>query len=257
VAASLLVAACGDGDVDTRSETAGLPSTRQDLEAHEWVLVARAGTYRITGGKQPAIAFSGHRASGTAPCNTFQASLTIEYETVELDDIATTKMLCAEPAMRAEAVYFAALRAVDHATVDEDDDEAMVLTGDGVRLVYRAFDADEALVGRWDVVEIASGDALTSVVVGTQPTLTFLDDGAAVIGTSCNPGRTAWTLDGGAFSVEPIASTQKACDDPPEVTEQDAALLAALEAAERIDIAPHRLTLLSEDGSTLVTATKP
>ena len=38
VLATLAATACGSDDADTRSETLGMPSTQQDLEAHEWVL---------------------------------------------------------------------------------------------------------------------------------------------------------------------------------------------------------------------------
>ena len=39
--ATLAATACGSDDADTRSETLGMPSTQQDLEAHEWVLSPR------------------------------------------------------------------------------------------------------------------------------------------------------------------------------------------------------------------------
>jgi heat shock protein HslJ len=52
-------------------------------------------------------------------------------------------------------------------------------------------------------------------------------------------------------------TTLKNCDQPSGVMEQEHALLAALDAAHRVDVAPGKLTLLIDDGSTVLVAIRP
>jgi heat shock protein HslJ len=132
-------AACTTDGTDTRVETAGLPSTRQDLEAHEWVLDGRGSSPAIRRAGRVTITFDGDAAFGTGPCNTYRATLEVDDigDGVTIEDLRTTLRACGDAAMRAEDEYFAALEAVTSADADHDDDH-LTLTGDGVRLAFDA-----------------------------------------------------------------------------------------------------------------------
>ena len=137
LAVAVTVVGCtADGD-DSRSATAGLPSTRRDLESHTWELVQPE--HLATAGRGATLVFDGDGAHGHAPCNTFRASFSLDDDGdgISLDDIATTKQACPDPVMRAEAAYLRALGSADHADVD-DDGEELVLSGSDPRLVLHA-----------------------------------------------------------------------------------------------------------------------
>jgi heat shock protein HslJ len=169
-------------------------------------------------------------------------------------------MACDEATMATEDEFVAALEAVDHASVDvdeegRDDQDRLVLTGpDDLRLSFRSYDAADLLVGRWAVTDIATGDAIESAVEGTEPALTFSDDGHLAVESGCNAGGGDWSLDGHDISIGPLFHTMKACEDPAGVMEQETALYAALEKAASVEIAPGSLTILDDDGKILVVA---
>ena len=154
--------------------------------------------------------------------------------------------------MEAETEFVAALEAVDRVEVVVD---RMVLTGgDGVRLSFRSFAADELIVGTWTITGVATGDSVDSALVGTEPTITFGEDGDLTMETGCNTAGSSWELDGDELTVGPARSTQMACVDPPGVMEQEATLLQALESAARVEIAPGTLTILDAAGAIAIVA---
>jgi heat shock protein HslJ len=248
--------ACGWRDeVDSRAATAGLPSTRTDLEAHEWLLDREDSSLTVDDDTPVTLAIDGDVVSGTAPCNTYHGSFDLgDDDSVEIDDLAATRMACPEPRLAAEDEFLAALGAVDAVEVDvdeegRDDRDRMVLTGPGgVRLAFRSYDADELLVGTWQVVGVASGDAVESALAGTTPSITFTEGGDVALETGCNTVGGSWELDGDELSVGQVRTTLMACDDPPGIMDQEDALVAALESVARVEVAPGRLALVDAGG---------
>ena len=252
----LTAAGCGwNDDVDSRAATAGLPSTLVDIEAHEWVLDRDDSSLTVDDDNPVTLGVDGDTVSGRAPCNTYRGAFDLGADdSVEIGPLALTRMACPGSAMEAENEFVAALEAVDHVEVDVD---RMVLTGgDGVRLSFGSSDADELLVGTWTITGVATGDSVDSVIVGTEPTITFGDDGEVTMETGCNTAGSTWELDGDELTVGRPRSTLMACEDPPGVMEQEAALLRALESAARVEIAPGTLTILDAEGSIAMTAVK-
>ncbi len=248
LAVALALGGCGTDDIDdtdTRSETAGLPSTRQDVEASRWALDGAAGTPVIEGGEPVTIAFDGDAASGTGPCNAFRGSLSIEYETLEVTDVASTGRACDPPAMRAEDDWFAALAAVDHAEVDDDDDR-LVLTGDDVRLEFDAYDAADRLPGEWRIVGVARGDAVEGVPTGPELVVAFGEDGELTVDAGCGAVTGEWELDGDLLEIE-LPARPDGCDEAGGDAAVAGAVLDALATAARVEIAPGHLTILTDD----------
>jgi heat shock protein HslJ len=253
VTAVLVVAAAGCGwndAVDSRSATAGLPTTRQDIEEHEWVL-DRADSSLTVDDDNPVTLSVTDDVSGTAPCNAYRGTFDLGGELgdggVEISDIVLTRRACEAATMRAEDEFIAALEAVDHVSVDRDDDR-MTLTNDEdqIRLAFRAYDADELLATTWDIVNVNTGDAIESVLPGTEPTVTFDPDGNVTLETGCNTAGSSWELDGHELSVDPMRVTLMAC--PEGLMDQEVALVRALESADRVEIAPGELVVLDAEG---------
>lgn len=56
--------------------------------------------------------------------------------------------------------------------------------------MFRSYDSDELLTTTWTIVNIATGDTIESVLDGTEPTVTFIDD--SDVSTRKARSRSAW-----------------------------------------------------------------
>lgn len=246
VAAGL--AACGsDDEGDTRAETQGLPDFQTQLEAEEWVLDAGDSSVDLPDGASATLNVDAELASGVGPCNSYTGPFVLDGDSVEIGPLAGALIACEQPLMDAQDAFTAALEAVDSI---EMPDDRLVLTGpDDVRLAFDALDRYQALVGTWDVVNLATPNAVTGPIAGTEPTVTFADDGTVSATTGCNQGSGDWQLEGDALSISPLAATQRACESPEGIMDQEAALFTALDETAQLSIAGDTLTLLREDGT--------
>jgi len=264
VVVAFAAAGCGPTSVYSRSATAGLPSTRQDIEEHEWVLDRGDSSLTVDDGHPVTLAVHDDVVSGAAPCNSYRGGFSLDDDgTVDITDIALTRRACEPTTMQAEDELVAALEAVDHARVedgddeDDDDDDLLVLdNGDGVRLAFDAYDADELLAGTWEVVGIADGDSIDSVAAGPPPTVTFDPDGTLTVDTGCRTARSSWELDGDVIEIDALRLPEgDECTDP-AVSTQEALLVVALDAAHRIDIAPGELLVVDREDAIVLVATR-
>jgi heat shock protein HslJ len=171
---------------------------------------------------------------------------------VRIDDIATTLMSCQPNVMAAERAYLTALAQVQNADVADQD--RLVLPSDAVRLSFTAVDPEELLVGNWALTGVQTGDAIQSMVLGTEPVATFGADGSLVVETGCNTLSTTWELDGQDLTIEQPAGTMKTCGEPAGVMDQEAAIAAALPAVATIEVTPTTLSLLDDAGRILLSA---
>lgn len=248
---TLVAAGCGWNDaVDSRTATAGLPTPRQLVQEHEWVLAAADTTPTIEGGGQVTLSVAGDDLSGMAPCNAYRGHISLDYDdSVEISDITHTLRDCGTPTMQAEARFLAALEAVDSVDADEDHNRRLVLHDGEVDLVFRSYDMDELLTTAWTITDVSTNHTIDGVLPGTEPTLTFAEDGHLTMAMRCATATTSWELDGHTLSIDPPALTPRPCSAAPGVRDQQAALVDALEAADRVEIAPGQLAVLDADGA--------
>lgn len=242
-----VIGACSTDETDTRAETAGLPSLEVEVGAREWSLDRAASRPVIEGDEPITLTIRDGEAAGTAPCNTFRGGVELDGDALAVGDLATTRMACDEAVLAAEDAFLEALASVTTAEVDDDD--RLVLDGDGdVHLVFDGYDADELLVGDWQVLHVGADDTLTGVLEGTGPVLTFAEDGELRLETVCGTRTSAWRLTGEGLAIDDPSSTDATCTEPPGAADQEAALVAALERTRRAEAAPGRLTLLDDRG---------
>ncbi|WP_040339628.1 META domain-containing protein [Candidatus Blastococcus massiliensis] len=253
------LAACGspngtaspDG---TPSETAGLPDLEQALTAHDWLLDIADSS--LPGGVANPVTLTfadGTAASGTAPCNTYRGTVTLDGDDgVRIGDIATTLMSCEPDVEAAEHEYLDALAQVR--TAEISDPARLVLTSDGVRLSFTAIDARELIVGDWALTGVRTDAGIQSMVEGTAPVARITADGNVTVETGCNTLRSTWRTDGRTIAIQPPAGTLMECAEPAGVMDQEAAIAAALTAASTIAITPVTLTLLDDAGDIVLTA---
>jgi heat shock protein HslJ len=138
VAVGLVLAGCGQTPNDTKSATAGLPDLEQSLSAHEWLLDPSDSTVASVDGHPVTLVFTtGTAASGSGPCNSYRAGVTLDGDRgVTFDHPATTLIGCDPPVAAAESAYLDALLQVN--TADVTDRDRLILTGDGARLSFTA-----------------------------------------------------------------------------------------------------------------------
>jgi heat shock protein HslJ len=188
--------------------------------------------------------------SGSGGCNSFTATYTVDGAKLTIGDPASTLMLCDGPAGEVETSYFAALPSVASFTATADTLTLFDGSGNAV-LEYAAGPADP-LAGSWIVTGYNTGDSVDSPIADTELTATF-ENGAVSGSSGCNTYNGTYTLTGTTLAIGPLASTQKACDQP--IMDQETAFLTALQGATGVRTDGANVTLTSADGSNAVTLT--
>lgn len=209
------------------------------LAGTQWQLVEQGGSP-----VEPFVTLSFDEqggAGGNGGCNVYGGSYSLDGDTIAFDGLFSTMMAC--PELDVEQAFFAALSSAT----------TFALTDDG--LVIRYGDADEQLVfvpapvlegSQWQLVAIDG----TPAVDGTLVTLSFHADGSLNGDSGCNLYRSTYTVEGSALTVGPVLSTRRAClsDD---LSAQETALLAALEAATGYTLRPDHLFISYGNGQQL------
>lgn len=256
IAIVMAAAGCGWNDaVDSRAATAGLPDTRQLIQEHDWVLDPDDSSLTAGGDGPMTLTVVGDDISGMAGCNAYRGDFSLgNDDSVDISDIAQTARDCGTSTMRAEAGFLTALEAVDTVETDEDHNRRLVLHDDDHRLVFRSYDMDELLTATWSITDVATGDTIDSIALGTEPTLTFGEDGQLTMAMTCTTANSRWELDGHSLSVDTPRVADRPCTSPPGVVDQEAALVRAIASAHRVEIVPGELTILDADDSIALVA---
>jgi heat shock protein HslJ len=226
------------------------------LEDTRWTLASYAQDGRfVTVGPEAGVTleFAQNRVGGQTGCNSFGGSYTQDGTRLRMGPLVQTLMACPDEAQnRLERTY---LLALSQARSFRLEGNALRLDNEtGRTLLVFAKARPQAILGEWTITALNSGNAITSVVPGSKPTLTF---GFENIGgnTGCNQYTARYTMENFSLKVEPVLSTRRAC--PSEaLAGQEAALLRALEKVESFRIVGKRLTLYNAEGKVLFNLTR-
>lgn len=222
---------------------------RPALEGVAWHLTRGAP---IPAGVTITARFVDGTVAGHAAVNRYRAQYQRDRNGLRIGPAATTMMAGPPESMAAERAFLTLLDAAADFRLGEDGRSLGLLdaAGDEILTFVAAPDIADALVGRWDVRFVRRGSGLASPTAGTTPWLSF--DGAGRVDGhgGVNPLHGTARVDGDRLFLAPLAATHMA--GPPEVMDDEAALVAALEhvAAYRID--GHALYLVDADGGTRV-----
>ena len=110
-----------------------------------------------------------------------------------------------------------------------------------------------SLDGAWDVTSVLYDDGIRSVIAGTELTARFAANGHLSGSSGCNTFRGRYVVSGDRLSIQPLASTRRACTGPLGAQAQERGYVAALESAVRFEQAGSRLTLFNTKGQMAVT----
>jgi heat shock protein HslJ len=246
---TLAFVACADAG-DGSGSTGTDPG---DLVGHGWTLdqasiAALAG--QVPSGAVVTLTFEDGQASGRAACNSYGGAYDAGDDgSLSFDGFAVTEMACEPELMSLESTYLEALGAVTGFHVDGN----LTLHGDGIDLTFEEEVPPVALplVGTtWALTTIASGDAVSSVLNGTEVSAEFTADGTVSGSAGCNRYSGSYTWTGDQLSFSPLSSTKMACAD--DVMAQESAFLASMGDVASFAIEGSELTLSDGSGALLL-----
>jgi len=195
--------------------------------------------------------------AGSAGCNNYTTSYQVSGSQMTITGpVASTMMMCVDPRgiMDQEGKYLAALESVASYAIEAR--QLTLFNAQGQAILTYTLREPTPLVGtEWEVIGYNNGKGgVVSVVIGTQLTALFGEDGTLSGSGGCNNYRAAYTVDAasaaeGDISIGPAASTRTMCGEPEGIMEQEAQYLATLEMAQVYSIQGDRLELRTTDGA--------
>lgn len=221
-----------------------------------WVMTAfvvggDAVTTPLEGTEITALFAEDGRLGGSAGCNNYTASYTVDGDQLAISPAAATRRMCNTPSgvMDQEAAYLASLEQVASFEI-----RANTLTlSDAQGIMLAQFSARSELVGvewQWQAVSDAAG-TVTSIANPQAYTLLFNADGTVGFKADCNVGSATYTVSGGELSITPGVMTLAMC--PPESLSQT--FLAHLESVTTFEVVNGSLLLSpGAEGETLTFA---
>jgi heat shock protein HslJ len=249
---SLVLAACanaGDG-------VGGIQSADPNgLTGVVWVVdeASIAGLVdEAPAGAQVTISFEDGQAHGTAACNSYGGAYQAGDDgSMSFDALAATQMGCDLPLMTLESAYLEVLGGVTGFEIDGDGN--LILSNGQATLSFSPQVPPEPLplVGTtWTLTSIASGDAVMSVVSGTQITVVFAADETVSGSGGCNRFSGTYTLAGDRLSFSSLATTKMACAG--YVMTQEQVFLDAMGEVASYTIDGAQLSVLDGSGAMLL-----
>ncbi len=221
------------------------------LEGPTWQLIAvndgGGALVDVPAGVEATARFEEGRVGGSGGCNRYGAGYTLAGESLTITPGPMTMMACPEPQMTVEQLFMAALAATSSYQIDGD--QLALLDASGQTVATFVVQVPASLTGvEWVALNYNNGrEAVVSLLLDTEITAMFGEDGRLTGSAGCNNYMTGYTVDGNTISIEPAATTRKMCAD--DVMQQESAYLAALLMAETFDIQGDRLELRTADGA--------
>lgn len=192
--------------------------------------------------------------SGSAGCNTYSGSYTVDGSNITIGPLVSTMMMCVDPEVMAqEAAYLAALE--NSATYSITGDTLELRAADGALQVSYGIQEMVSLTGtNWVATGINNGrGGVASVVTGSEVTALFGEDGSVNGSAGCNNYFGDYEVDGANIAFGPMGTTRMMCEE--DVMTQEAAYLAALENSATFAITGDTLELRAADGALQVSYT--
>jgi heat shock protein HslJ len=186
--------------------------------------------------------------SGSSGCNNYSSTYELEPDgkLTITSPLAVTMMNCPR-GMAQEAAYLSALQTAHSLAINEEG--RLEVTYDSgqpfeEKLVYAPGETP-LVVTQWVLVAFGNADSPETVETGTTITAIFSEDGNVSGSAGCNTYAGSYEASEDQISVGPLASTRKIC---PVGSEEEAAYLEALGAAETFDLFGQRLSISYNNG---------
>lgn len=227
----------------TVSEAAATPA----LEGTAWELATLSGR-KLLPGTQASLRFQDGRGAGSDGCNRFSLAVSAKDGQFSAGTpAASTQRACPPPVMQQAEATLAALGAAKSYRLENGQ---LVLLDAGGKPLATWAPQSQLLVGtRWRATGINNGrGAVVSLVSGSTVTLEFGPDGLLNGNAGCNPLRGRYEQSGEALRLQAPATGRMSCPNP-QLMEQEAAFLKALESVATARREGNRLELRTADGA--------
>jgi heat shock protein HslJ len=239
----LVAAACDDGGGSTdtpKSKTTPLVGTN-------WILTDSPSLGEGFTVNDVSANFSTKRVSGSSGCNTYNAAYTVDGSAMTIGpDIASTRRACASGPTAVERAYLDRLVNVRSYAI-KGSTLSLFGTAHAVLLAFASADAARAIEGNWSVTGFYTGNAIQSVINGTEITADF--DTSSVSGsTGCSTYEADYTTSGSAISFGTVSTGDGTCADADQQRQADQ-YLAALALVRSYRATGVRLDLLRSGGT--------
>jgi len=224
-----------------------------NLEGTLWRMTA----YRNANGKmvetlpevKTTAEFTEGQVGGKAACNTYNGSYEVNGDQISFGMMMTTMMMCEPDVMDQEMGYMAALETTSSFEV-KDETLAMFNANGEVVLEFVVLKPASLVGTNWLLNSYNNGKGgMQSVVIGTEITAEFGEDGTLSGSAGCNSYNAPYEATEDTISIGIAASTEMACMDPEGVMEQETLYLASLQNAAVYTIRDDRLEIRDENGS--------
>jgi heat shock protein HslJ len=225
----------------------------QSLDGTNWVLesLRRESALSVT---TITAGFQGNgRMSGSTGCNKYNAANTTDGDMITISPGATTLMACPTPIMIQESAFLDVLASATTYKIEGDEMELKDASGD-VIAKFSALEPVSLTVSSWQVIGYNNGKlAVVSVIIGTEITANFGEDGTLSGSAGCNNYNATYEVDGDNISIGPAAATRMFCPEPDGVMEQEVQYLAALETVATYLIEVDKMEMRTAEGALAAT----
>lgn len=253
VAASLALlvgaaAGCGGGDGVQIGGGEGTGGPTGD-----WVLVEGehdGGEVPIVEGHDITLSVEEERWGGTAACNSYDATVSVDGDRLEIEGLMVTEMACMDDGvMDSESAYLAAFGAVDRYVEEpggltlEDGAQDVVLRFEEVPAEPDAAFEDT----EWRVESLLEGtgpDASVASVQG-EATIVFWQDGLLVVEDGCRSMEASWEPTDDGVRIGDLGYADVAC---PELEQQVEHVRDVLDGEVETALEGGTLRLVAPDG---------
>jgi heat shock protein HslJ len=242
--------------VESKEPVAGTDEVQ--LENADWVLASYLTLGGVMAeplpGTNTTARFQEGQVNGNAGCNNYFGDYEVDGNILSVGPLASTEMFCGNPqgVMDQEYAYLAALGNAAFFEIDGEQLEIADSDGESV-LIYNVAEPTSLTGNLWQVLSYNNGkEAVVSVIIGTELTAVFDEEGQLSGSAGCNNYSAAYEVEGEMINIGPAITTRMACSDPEAIMEQEMEYLAALEMASSYQFEDDRLILLDSEGRRVV-----
>lgn len=240
---ALALAACGSDDdspaADDTLPAVGSAPTTDDLIDRSFESTEVTG-HELVADSTIELVFMADSVGARAGCNSMNGGYEIVDGTLEVGVMASTMMACDDALMDQDTWLSEFLTSGPEIALDGD---TLTLTGDSATVTLSAVQPAELEGTAWNITGIVANEAVSSLPMGAEASIT-ITDGQAAIRTGCNNGSASVEITDTTITFGPIALTKMAC--PPDLTDLEASVLAALDGEVTYEISGDSLSLLNE-----------
>lgn len=224
-------------------------SSEDELIGPIWTLTALMGQEPLPVTEITAQFDADGTVNGSAGCNTYSGPYEVDGKKLSFGQPMAMTMMACEPAVMAQEVAY--MKVLESVETYEIEDGALTMYDGDKNAVAEYKVVSQTLAGSsWDVISYNTGTgAVTSVIIGTEITADFGENGQLTGSAGCNQYVADYETEGNKITISSaVATTRMACQEE-GVMDQENAYLAALETADVYKITGVDMEMRTDEGS--------